>query len=116
MKRSRPRNFDEFWYFYLNKHTKPMTRAMHIVGTLSGAGLFIFGAVTMEPLLVVAAICVGYGFAVSSHYLFEGNRPATPDNPLYAMLCDFKMVWYWLTGRLTGELVKAGVDRGPERQ
>jgi hypothetical protein len=42
----------------------------------------------------------GYFFAWVGHYFFEQNRPATFIYPSYSLLCDFRMWFETLTGKL----------------
>ena len=121
-------SFDEFWAFYLRAHGKPQTRALHIAGTMLSiaflaAALAALGSDPRSPLswLIGAALAgcaalAGYGFAWIGHFVFEGNRPATFEHPLWSLLADLRMSWLWATGILKPELERAGVTRGHPRQ
>jgi len=39
----------------------------------------------------------GYGFAWVGHFVFEKNKPATFQYPLYSLMGDFVMFWDILT-------------------
>jgi hypothetical protein len=43
---------------------------------------------------------VGYGFAWVGHFMFEHNRPATFEYPLYSLMGDWVMFWQAVTGRI----------------
>ena len=102
--------FAQFWPFYLREHSRPRTRALHYVGTSLVVLLAIIAAATGRWLLLLAIPLAGYGFAWAAHFAVEKNRPATFTYPLWSLAADFKMWWLWLTGRLAGELDKAGVS------
>lgn len=103
------KSFRSFWPFYLREHAKPATRALHYAGTslviLIAAGAILTG----RWWLLVAMPVAGYGFAWASHAAVERNRPATFTYPAWSLRADFRMWWYWLTGRLGPELRAAGV-------
>jgi hypothetical protein len=101
--------FAEFWPFYLREHAKPRTRAFHYAGTSLVVILAIAGLVTGNLWLLLAMPLAGYSFAWASHAAVERNRPATFTYPLWSLGADFKMWWRWLTGRLDGDLLAAGV-------
>jgi hypothetical protein len=44
---------------------------------------------------------VGYSFAWVGHFIFEKNRPATFQHPIYSLMGDFKMWWQVITRQLT---------------
>ena len=96
--------FKQFWPYYLRAHLDPRTRAAHYIGTITGVSLFTLGAVVGPWWLMPAALLAGYGIAVPSHFMFEGNRPATLVNPHWSFVGDFYMLGLFATGRLGREL------------
>ena len=102
-------SYDEFWPVYLRAHSKEGTRVLHAVGTLAGSGLFI-GALALQRLdWLIASVAAAYGLAWGSHFLIEGNRPATFGHPLWSVYSDLRMIFLMLSGGLEAELEKAGV-------
>jgi hypothetical protein len=103
------KSFAEFWPYYLSEHAKPVTRALHFAGT--GVGLFLAFVSLISGnywLLLVALIC-GYGPAWIGHYFVEKNRPATFRHPLWSLIADFRMFFFFITGRLGAELRRHGI-------
>jgi len=103
--------FAHFWPYYLRAHMNPRTRGFHYVGTLAGAVLFFVGIIHGPWWLALLGIVAGYGIAVPSHVLFEGNRPATLINPHWSLVGDFYMLGLFLTGRLKPELERVAALR-----
>jgi hypothetical protein len=101
-----PSGFGHFWPYYLRAHLDPRTRAMHYVGTVTGVVLLLTGIVNGPWWLILAGVVAGYGVAGVSHYIFEGNRPATLVNPHWSLVGDFYMLGLFLTGRLGPEIVR----------
>ncbi|NKB47862.1 MAG: DUF962 domain-containing protein [Alphaproteobacteria bacterium] len=107
-------SYAEFWPHYLREHSRAPTRALHYFGT-GLAVLCIVGAAASQYLwLIGVAAIAGYGPAWIAHGLIEHNRPATFTHPWWSLISDFRMLFFWLTGRLSPELHKAGVDRQDE--
>ena len=103
--------FAQFWPYYLRAHMDPRTRVFHYVGTSAGVVLFLIGALSGPWWLMVLGAIAGYAIAVPSHFLFEGNRPATLVNPHWSLVGDFYMLGLFLTGRLKPELDRVSALR-----
>ena len=103
-------SFREFWPFYLREHSRPMTRALHYIGTTLVMVIAIAALVAGEWWILLAIPLAGYFFAWIAHFRVERNRPATFTYPLWSLAADFRMWWFWLTGRLKPELERAGVS------
>lgn len=106
-------SFEEFWPYYLGEHSRAACRGLHYAGT-SLAVLVAIGAVASGTWgLVPGALVFGYGPAWVAHFFIEKNRPATFKHPLWSFRGDFRMLGYFLTGRIGGELEKWGIGRVP---
>ncbi len=101
--------FAEFWPFYLREHSKPATRALHYFGTSLVVAIGLFAILTGRWSLLIGMPIAGYFFAWIAHFGVEKNRPATFTYPLWSLISDFKMWFFWLTGRIGTELEQAGV-------
>jgi hypothetical protein len=96
--------FDEFWPHYVHAHRHPVSRALHYVGT--GAALASVGTavVTLNPVWLLLAPIAGYGPAWVGHFVFEKNKPATFEHPLWSLRGDLKMFALALRGQMAGEV------------
>ena len=104
-------SFEEFWPYYLREHSKPRTRLLHYIGTSIVVGIAAVALLSGNLLWLLAIPLAGYGFAWIAHFIVERNRPATFTYPLWSLAADFKMWWLWLTGGLSRELTKAGIEQ-----
>jgi hypothetical protein len=97
----RPRfaSFRDFYPYYVQQHSHPVSRRLHVCGTLL-ALLIVLGAVASAHYLwLIAAPLAGYLPAWLGHFLFQRNLPATFCHPLYSLRGDFVMLAETLTGR-----------------
>ena len=101
-----PRNFEEFWPFYMGEHRNPVCRALHYTGTLSGAAIALTGVATLNPFLIPAGLVAGYGPAWVGHFFIEKNKPASFKHPLWSFMGYWKMVSLFLTGRIDAEIAR----------
>jgi hypothetical protein len=103
------KSFAEFWPYYLSEHAKPTTRALHFAGTGAGLLLFLLGLISGNYWLLPVALICGYGPAWIGHFFVEKNRPATFRHPLWSLIADFRMFFFFITGRLGNELRRHGI-------
>ncbi len=101
--------YADFWPYYLQEHAKPATRNLHYIGTGLTLASVAAAIGTGNGWFGLAALLSGYGFAWAAHFFVEHNRPATFTYPLWSLVSDFRMAWFWVTGRLPAELARAGV-------
>jgi len=94
------KSFREFWPFYLGEHSKPATRLLHCIGTLTALGTVIALIGVGKWWLFPLALVPGYAFAWISHFFVEKNQPATFTYPLWSFMGDWKMLAMMLTERL----------------
>jgi hypothetical protein len=102
-------SFTEFWPHYLREHSRPRTRALHYAGTTLVVLLALAYLATGRWQLLLALPLAGYGFAWGAHLMVERNRPATFSYPAWSLAADFRMWALWLSGKLGGELERAGI-------
>jgi hypothetical protein len=103
--------YRDFWPYYLREHAKPETRAIHYVGTTLATASLIALIATGSLWFIPAILIGGYGPAWIGHFFIEKNRPATFTYPLWSLFSDYRMAFAWVTGRLSGELARAGVGQ-----
>jgi len=94
------RRFADFYPYYLQEHSLPMTRRLHFVGTTLVILTVAYALVTGRYRALWLLPLFGYGFAWFAHFAYEKNRPATFTYPLYSLMGDFAMYRDLLLGRL----------------
>ena len=90
----------EFYPYYLGEHKDARCRAAHFVGTTFGLVCLGFAAVTLNLSFIGLGLVGGYACAWFGHAVFEKNRPATFQYPVYSFLCDILMYRDMWRGRL----------------
>ncbi len=114
MNAHRIESFEEFWPQYVHAHRDPRNRALHYLGTTAVLGTVMTGVLTCNPGMFLLAPIVGYGPAWFGHFVFEKNRPATFEHPLWSLRGDFKMYFLAVRGRMAGEIERiCGGDLPP---
>ena len=99
----------EFWPFYLREHSRPATRALHLVGTGIALVCILAASVTFWWWLLLVGLVAGYAFAWVAHFFVEHNRPATFTYPLKSLASDWVMFALFVSGRLGRELERHGL-------
>ncbi len=102
--------YTDFWPDYLRADKRPLTRALHSIGTILGLALLGAGATIADWRLIAAAPLVAYGLAWLSHLMVEHDASETFKHPWFSLIGDVPMAGLLLTGRLGRELEKHGVD------
>lgn len=93
-------NFSEFYPFYLSEHQNPVSRRLHVIGSL--LTLLTLSHILRRQLwrrLIVLPL-IGYGFAWVGHFFFEHNKPATFSHPWYSLMGDWVMIKDVLTRKV----------------
>jgi hypothetical protein len=115
MSASTPESFDDFWPHYVHAHRDPRNRALHYAGTTAVLGTVAAAALTINPGWLLLAPIVGYGPAWIGHYVFEKNKPATFEHPLWSLRGDFKMYLLALRRQMSAEVERVcGGDLAPD--
>src|SRR5690606_10444947 len=99
----RYRSFAEFYPYYLQEHSNPVCRRLHYAGSLLVLAILAYALFTQQWMWLLAMPLAGYGFAWVGHFVFEKNRPATFDYPLYSLMGDWVMLKDAFTGRIRSE-------------
>ena len=107
-------SYTEFWPYYLQEHAKPETRYLHYIGTALVIAIAVFAVISQRWVLLVALPVAGYFFAWVAHFFVEKNKPATFTHPWWSLICDFRMFFLWVSGRLGPELERAGISPAPQ--
>lgn len=100
------KTYREFWPYYLEEHSRPVTRGLHYAGTTLVFVALAAAIWTRNWWLLLLMPLAGYGFAWIAHFTVEKNRPATFTYPFWSLMSDFRMYFVWLVGGLGGELRK----------
>ena len=109
MTTNRFQTYTDFFPFYLQEHSKKLTRSLHYAGTSIALAMLAWTLATQTWWLIPFYFVIGYGFAWTGHFFVEHNRPATFTYPLWSLIGDHHMLALFLTGRLKPRLEAAGV-------
>ena len=93
--------FRDFYPFYLGEHSDVRCRRLHFAGSLLVLVAIGLAMGSGRWAWLWLAPVGGYGFAWVGHFVFEKNRPATFQHPLYSLMGDWVMFVDILRGRVT---------------
>lgn len=111
MEEMEPRNFREFWPFYVGEHLDARNRRLHVLGTGAALAFILAAVVAGQPWWLVGAPLAGYGLAWIGHATLERNRPTTFRHPVYSLIGDFRMFGLTLMGRMQAEVARVRDER-----
>ena len=97
-------SFADFYPYYLGEHRNPVCRALHYTGSALGIAVLLLALFTQQWRWLWLVPVIGYGFAWVGHFVFEHNKPATFQYPLYSLAADWVMLKDFLTGQLKRKL------------
>jgi hypothetical protein len=92
-------SFREFYPYYLKQHAHPISRRLHVCGTLLAFACVLVALLCGHPAWIIAAPLAGYLPAWIGHLVFERNSPATLRHPFYSLRADLRMLTEVLSGR-----------------
>ncbi len=92
-------SFKSFYPYYLSEHEDLRCRRLHFVGSWLVIVALVLAFAHSAWWLVMMPV-FGYGFAWVGNFIFEKNRPATFQYPLYSLAGDWVMFFDILRGRV----------------
>ena len=111
----RIQSYAEFWAYYIGEHRDPTCRGLHYFGSTMAISSAVSAVVFGNPSLVLLGFVLGYGPAWIGHFFIEHNRPATFKYPFWSLGSDFKMLLYFVTGRMGAEMERLYGSRAPAK-
>jgi hypothetical protein len=105
-----PATYTEFWDFYVQEHSQPLTRVLHFIGTSLGIILLVWFIARGTWYYFPVCFVTGYAFAWASHFIIEKNKPASWTYPFWSFISDYKMMWYMMTGRMGKEVRRVNLQ------
>ena len=93
-------SFGQFYPYYLREHSNRNCRRLHFVGSSIALVCLIAVVITGHAVWLVMALIAGYGLAWIGHFVFEKNRPASFQRPLYSFRGDWVMWRDMLRGKI----------------
>lgn len=94
------KSFAEFYPFYLAEHSNQTCRRLHFVGSSLVILVLLYALFSGRLAFLFLLPIIGYGFAWIGHFVFEKNRPATFQYPLYSLAGDWVMFKDMLVGKI----------------
>lgn len=99
-------NLEEYYKEYLKLHKNKNCRRMHVLGqlvTISYVVAVCIASYVHAPkyaVLLLLSPFIVYPFAWIGHFYFEKNKPAAFTHPFKAKICDWKMLYDILRGKI----------------
>ncbi len=93
-------SFKEFYPFYLTQHRNRYCKMLHFFGTSLVIANLLYSLYFWNYSLLVYVPLFGYIPAWIGHFMFEKNRPATFNYPIYSLISDFVMYKDIIIGKI----------------
>lgn len=105
-------SFSRFYAYYLTQHANPVSRTLHFAGSSIVLAILAYAIAAQQWWALLLMPVVGYAFAWTGHFVFEGNKPATFGHPFYSLASDWVMWWQMLCGKVPfrGSLAARAAD------
>ena len=100
MTRDKFKSFKAFYPYYLSEHKLKINKILHMIGSFSGLFFLTFCIISKKFYYAPLSLIFGYFFAWIGHFIFEKNKPATFQYPLYSFIGDWVMLKDILTGKI----------------
>ena len=100
------RTYREFWPQYVAAHRRLITQRVHLMSTLIGTACAIVGIASGQWVWLALSPVVAFAIAVSSHILFEGNKPTMGQHPFFSVCADLHMCGLLIVGRMGQEATR----------
>lgn len=100
-----PRNYQQFWPYFMECHEHPWTRRLHAVATAVGVGcVYVAFPLTYNAAWLILGPLLAYPIAWFSHFYFEKKKPAAWSHPYWSFLGDLDMLALMAMGTMDAEL------------
>ena len=100
MTRDKFKSFKAFYPYYLSEHKLKINKILHMIGSFSGLSFLTFCIISKKFYYAPLSLVFGYFFAWIGHFVFEKNKPATFQYPLYSFISDWVMLKDILIGKI----------------
>jgi len=104
MSEKKYKSLSEFYPYYLTEHSDTTCRVLHYIGTSLFIGVVVWAIIDPVWWKFLLMPVLGYGFAWVGHFVFEKNKPATFQYPIWSFCSDFIMIFHFLTGQIDRKL------------
>lgn len=97
-------SFEEFWRYYLKRHSHKGNRLAHFVGAIIGLFSGLVALMTWNGLYLVIGLGLSYAVAWYGHFFLEKNQPTTLKHPFRSLKADATLFRLMLTRGLKEEI------------
>lgn len=92
--------FDEFYSYYLQAHSKVWNRRVHLAGWVLGAAGVAWALISFTLWAIPVSIAGGLGIALLGHAFVERNDSLVFRHPVWTSCADLRMFSDMVRGRI----------------